>query len=58
MSFGNLFNPDAKKNQDQEKVAIRRECERVRQLALGHIPAEFQEGLHVNVTEVRSSSFV
>jgi hypothetical protein len=55
MPFGNLFNPNAKAAQDQEKVAIRRECERVRQLALAHIPAELQEGLHVNVSEVRLS---
>jgi hypothetical protein len=47
-----MFNPDAVSN----KQAIRRECERVKQLALNLIPEAVQVGLHINVSEVKNRS--
>jgi hypothetical protein len=47
---GGLFNPNAK----DEKARIRRECERVKQLALDLIPEAVKAGLILNVSEVSS----
>lgn len=44
------FNPND--NSQQIKAAERRECERVRQLALNLIPEAIQYGLHLNVSQV------
>jgi hypothetical protein len=42
------FDPNAQ----QDKAAERRECERVKQLALNLIPEAIQVGLHINVAQV------
>lgn len=47
--LGGLFNL----NGSQDKANERRECERVKQLALDLIPEAIKVGLHINVSQVR-----
>ena len=50
--FKNLFNPDAARQQAQQRAAERRACARVKDMVLEMIPAEFQTGLIVSVSQV------
>ena len=48
--FGGMFNPAV--DQKAEKAKIRKECARIRDLALELIPEAQRAGLHLNVQEI------
>ena len=48
--FGGMFNPAV--DQKAEKAKIRKECARIRDLALELIPEAQRVGLHLNVQEI------